>query len=398
MIIKRTLPPTAAPIYCGNILKGLSSVLRAGQGVESFEAEIKEYFCVRNCFTLSSGRAALTVILRALHSLHPERMEVVIPAYTCYSVAASVVLSGCSLRLCDVDPQTLDFDYAQLESIVTGNSSKILAIVPTHLFGLPSDMERLRKMVSGHDILVVEDAAQALGGEYRGSLLGTLGDVGFFSLGRGKPITTVEGGIIITDRDDIASLIEAQIEGLEYSSAMPLVLKALALSVFINPRLYWLPKRLPFLKIGETIYDQTFYIRRLSPFQAGMARGWRGRMEYLKQARRIRATGFLSLARSSDFHIYVSDEASLPDLLRFPILSRKAGLADNFGYRGAMDTLGIVPQYPASIGSLEELRYNFNGGSYPGADHLAKHLLTLPIHPLVSKADIEKIMEFLSYL
>ena len=109
MIIRRTLPPTAAPIYCRDIVNGLVGMLRGGPEIERFESEIREYFGVRHCFTLSSGRAALTVILRALHALHPERTVVVIPAYTCYSVAASIVRASLSICLCDIDARTLDF-------------------------------------------------------------------------------------------------------------------------------------------------------------------------------------------------------------------------------------------------------------------------------------------------
>ena len=394
-MIQRTLPPTVAPIYCRDIANGFRGILRGGREIDRFEREISEYFGVRHSFTLSSGRAALTVILQALHALHPERNVVVIPAYTCYSVAAAVVRAGLSLRLCDVNEKTLDFDYAGLEDIVARDSAEILAIIPVHLFGLPSDIDRLKRITSGHDIFIVEDAAQALGGEYRGNRLGTRGDVGFFSLGRGKPITTVEGGIVITDRDDIACRIEDQIKGIKRFSraaAIAQIFKALFLSVFVHPRLYWFPKSLPFLRLGETIYDERFVIRRLSPFQAGLAKGWQSKVEYLKEARRMRAVRFLPLCRSGNFHGYVTVEDNLPDLLRFPLLSRKAGLEDDSNSLGVMNRLGIVPYYPTSIRDIEELKDLFAGEQYPGADRVATHLVTLPIHLFVSEDDIIKII------
>lgn len=397
-MIRRTLPPTAAPISCRDIANGLRGIFRGGEEADRFEGEIREYFEVQHCFTLSSGRAALTVILRALHALRPERSVVIIPAYTCYSVAASIVRADLSLQLCDVDPQTLDFDYAQLRDIITGDtqdSPKILAIIPTHLFGLPSDIDRLREMIPGRDIFIVEDAAQALGGSYKRNKLGTGGDVGFFSLGRGKPLTTVEGGIVVTDRDDIARGIKDQIEGIERPSTIPLLFKALSLALFVHPGLYWLPKSLPFLKIGETIYDEGFEVLRLSPFQAGLARGWQSRIEDLRRARRIRALRFLPAVRSGDFHGYVSDEDTLPDLLRFPLLFRKTRLRNDREDRDAMDRLGIVPQYPTSIQGIGELQDRFMGQRYPGADRVAGHLITLPIHPFVSKTDADEIIELL---
>ncbi len=394
MMIRRTLPPTAAPIYCRDIANGFAGILRGNREVDRFEGEIREYFGVRHCFTLSSGRAALTVILHALRALRPERDVVVIPAYTCYSVAASVVRAGLSLRLCDVDARTLDFNYAELQNIISHDSNEILAIIPAHLFGLPADMDRLKEIAAGRDIFLVEDAAQALGAGYRGKKLGTGGDVGFFSLGRGKPLTTIEGGIIITGRDDIAQEIEEQVRGMKESSMTPLIVKALLFAFFIHPILYWFPKSLPFLKIGETIYDEEFELRRLSPFQAGLTKGWQGRIEQLKRARRERALKFLAIGRSGAFHSYVSDEDTLPDLLRFPLLSLKAGLGASREGCDMMDRLGIVPYYPTSIGEIRELPGRFAGQRYPGAERAAAHLITLPIHPLVSEADASRIISF----
>ncbi len=396
MMIRRILPPTAASIYCRDIANGLIGMLRGGREIDRFEGEIREHFGVRHCFTLSSGRAALTVILRALRALRPERNVVIIPAYTCYSVAAAVVRAGLSVRLCDIDPQTLDFDYTLLEDVATRDPLKILAVIPAHLFGLPADIDRLKGITAGHDIFVVEDAAQALGGKYRGQRLGTGGDVGFFSLGRGKPLTTVEGGIVITDRDDIAREIEEQVRGMKQSPMAPLMVKALLLALFIHPRLYWFPKSLPFLKIGETIYDESFELRRLSPFQAGLVKGWQGKIQCLKLARKERALQFLPLGRSGAFHSYVSDESALPDLLRFPLLSLKAGLGASREGRDMMDRLGIVPYYPTSIGEIRKLHGRFAGERYSGADEVAAHLITLPIHPLVSEADAERIISFLT--
>ena len=398
MMIRRTLPPTVAPIHCRDIANGLRGILRGGREVDRFEKELREYFDIRHSFTLSSGRAALTVILRALHTLHPERSVVIIPAYTCYSVAASIVRAGLSIRLCDIDDKTLDLDYAQLEDSIARDSPKILAIIPTHLFGLPADTGRVKKMVSGHDIFIVEDAAQAFGGSDGKDKLGTAGDVGFFSLGRGKPITAVGGGIVMSNRGDIAAGVEDQIKGIKrcsFAGTALLIFKALLLSVFVNPRLYWFPKSLSFLRLGETRYDKGFHIRRLTSFQAGLMRGWQRRIEHLKQARRERALRFLSMGSSNRLRSYVSGEDDLPDLLRFPLFIRDEGFRKDQRYRGEMDRLGIVPYYPDSIKDIGDLQGNFTGQQYPDADRVAVHLVTLPIHPLVSEVDMDEIVRLL---
>ena len=144
MRIGRTLPPAAAPIGTGNLVSGFAALLGGQRELDRFQRELKEHFGVKHCFLVSSGQAAFTLILQTLRKLSPGRDEVLIPAFTCYSVPASIVRAGLRIRLCDVRPDRLDFDYAQLSAIPT---AKVLAAVPTHLFGLPADVAGLRKLL-----------------------------------------------------------------------------------------------------------------------------------------------------------------------------------------------------------------------------------------------------------
>ena len=116
-----------------------------------------------------------------------------------------------------------------------------------------------------------------MGGTIKEKKLGTLGDAGFFSLGRGKAFSTVEGGIILTNNDSIADNITKQMETIpSYNmlAIMKLVLSSIILIVFMHPAFFWFPKALPFLKLGETIFEPEFPIKKLSSFQAGLARNW----------------------------------------------------------------------------------------------------------------------------
>ena len=170
--------------------------MRGEKEVRRFADEIKRYFGVKHCFLLSSGKASLTLILQALHDLYPERDEVLIPAFTCYSVPSAVVRAGLKIRLCDMDPQSLGYNLEQLRKILLqpGGAQKegkagrdrILAIVAAHLYGLPGDLCGLREIADPVGISLIEDAAQVMGGESCGRKYGTQGDVGFFSLGSGK--------------------------------------------------------------------------------------------------------------------------------------------------------------------------------------------------------------------
>ena len=99
--------------------------------------------------------------------------------------------AGLKVRLCDINLETLDYDANLLGDAVT---AKTLCVVTGNLFGIPSDIENVKSVCGRHRVFVVEDAAQALGGEKNGKEVGTAGDVGFFSFGRGKNITCGSGG------------------------------------------------------------------------------------------------------------------------------------------------------------------------------------------------------------
>jgi len=172
------------------MLHGLAGLIVKARYIKKIEAEIKEHFGVKHVFLVSSGKAALALILLALKSII-SRQEVLIPAYTCFSVPSAIIKADLKVSLCDVDSNTLDFNFDLLKKSL---NHRTLAVVPTHLLGLPSDIYRIKTLCREKGVFVVEDTAQAMGGKYKGKMLGTLGDVGFFSLGRGKNITCGSGG------------------------------------------------------------------------------------------------------------------------------------------------------------------------------------------------------------
>src|SRR5918996_2100330 len=119
MRIGRTLPPAAAPITVRGIVSGICGVVHGQKELDRFRSELKEHFGVNHCFLVSSGKAALTLILLALKDLFPGRDEVLIPAFTCYSVPSSIIRAGLRIRLCDLHLDGLDFDFAQLSAMLS---------------------------------------------------------------------------------------------------------------------------------------------------------------------------------------------------------------------------------------------------------------------------------------
>lgn len=140
-----------------------------------------------------SGTASLVVALTAMHRLSGRRV-VVVPAYTCPLVALAIAHCGLQLRLCDLAPDSIDFDAAQLAQQCDRDT---LAVLPTHLGGRIADVATARAIAASVGAYVIEDAAQALGARIDGGSVGFDGDAGFFSLAVGKGLTTFEGGVLV---------------------------------------------------------------------------------------------------------------------------------------------------------------------------------------------------------
>lgn len=388
MKIRRTVPPAAAPLGWRDIWNGLIGTLTDRHAVLRREAELKAYFGVRYVFLVSSGKAALTLILLGLKSLSPRR-EAVVPAYTCFSVPSAVCKAGLRVVPCDIDASTLNLSDDQVGEVLTEDT---LCVVAQHLFGIPSDLDRLRDRCGPAGVFLVEDAAQAMGGSCRGRKLGTLGDVGFFSLGRGKPITCGSGGIILTNSSRIAEAIApyyAQLPTPGVRQGLKELTELALLAIFSRPALYWVPSGIPRLKLGQTIFFEEFPLTRLSRTRAAVLSRWRSR---LARSSRERAATAADLTARLGFKGVGADPVPY---LRLPLILDSRRQRDRIYSLSRERGLGVALMYPTPVTGIAQLRTGVDGRSFPSATHVAARLLTLPNHHLLSERDKRRICELL---
>lgn len=395
MRIGRTLPPAAAPLSWLDIASGLAKSINGHRAVDEANTQLAAIFGKKYCVTVSSGKAALLVILTALKQLHPGRDKVLIPAYACYSVPSAITRAGLSIELCDIDLATLDFDAEAVSAKL--QDPRLLCVIGLHLFGLPADMERLRQLRRDPEITIIEDAAQAMGGERQGKKLGTLGDVGFFSLGRGKALTAIEGGVVLTDDDALGQAMQTIVAGQPVCGpgvVAKQVVYAVALLWLLNPNLFWLPNALPFLHLGETVYDPDFPLRRLSAFQAGIL-GDVGKK--LLKIRAIRGENIRYWAAHCPYQLpCVQQCAPLPDLIRFPLLLPDRQAVGWLLQQSRAQGLGVAQTYPDALHGIRQLAANFAGQEFPQARQAAQHLVTLPVHGFLRDKDRRRILGLLT--
>ncbi|MER7755169.1 DegT/DnrJ/EryC1/StrS family aminotransferase [Kitasatospora sp. NPDC097643] len=183
-----------------NVLRALEGTLtryRYGQPgepsfVHRFERAVEDTFDARHCIATNSGTSALLSGLAAL-GIGPGD-EVLVPGYTFIASVASIVHAGATPVLVEID-DTLNIDPVDAASKITPRTR---AILPVHMLGAGADMDAIGDLAAQHGLAVLEDVAQACGGSHRGRRLGTIGDVGAFSLNYFKVITAGEGGFLLT--------------------------------------------------------------------------------------------------------------------------------------------------------------------------------------------------------
>ena len=167
--------------------------------VPAFEEAFAEYHDARHGVAAANGTVSLVAALRA-GGIGPGD-EVIVPPYTFVATATAPLLAGATPVFADIEPDTWNLDPDAVAGAIT---SRTRAVIPVHFAGHPADLDRLLPLARRHDLFVVEDAAHAHGVEWRGERVGALGDVGSFSFQASKNLTAGEGGMLITNDDDLA--------------------------------------------------------------------------------------------------------------------------------------------------------------------------------------------------
>ena len=177
-----------------------------GPKVEALEKEIAEYCSSRYSIGVSSGTDALLISLIAADIGHKDL--VITTPYTFFATAGSIARAGAVPVFVDIDPDTYNISTSGIEKMVnemnSDEKSRLKAIMPVHLYGQCADMDPILKIAQENDLAVIEDAAQAIGAEYKGKLAGSIGDFGCFSFFPSKNLGAFgDGGIVTTNSDEL---------------------------------------------------------------------------------------------------------------------------------------------------------------------------------------------------
>ncbi|MEM5847376.1 MAG: DegT/DnrJ/EryC1/StrS family aminotransferase [Candidatus Aenigmatarchaeota archaeon] len=348
----------ASPVIGEEEIKAVEEVLRSGilaQGpkVKEFEEKIAEYIGVKYAIATSSGTTALHTALLAV-GIKPGD-EVITTPFTFIATANSILYCGAKPVFVDVDERTFNINPSLIEEKIT---EKTKAILPVHLYGQPADMKSLMKICEKHNLILVEDAAQALGAEFEGKKVGSFGDCAIFSFYPTKNITTGEGGMVVTNDEEIAEKCRKIrnhgeyeryfVDSLGYNYRMTEIAAVIGLTQL---------KKLESLNT-KRIKNANFLIKNLKnikeievPFIA-------------KNVKHVFHQFTIKTNRRDELKHFL-EEKGIQSVVYYPLPIHKQKLYQELGYKDFL----------------------------PVAEKLSKEVLSLPVHPNLTKEDLSLIVE-----
>jgi len=326
----------------------------------------------------SSGKAALESICRHLSLEGKKRL--LVAGYSCPDIVAAAVRAGFKVSPLDINPETLEIDQRAVDY-----DEKSDSVLLSNLYGLVDDAQWL-----AHSRWI-DDGCQAALSTEQGRRIGSR-SLGLISFGRGKAICGTGGG---------AALGLSDPENISGDSVFDL-LKCAAFSWMERPSLYWLPASMPFLHLGETVYDPHYENRAPSRGQLAVALRQVEQIERTEAHLGLWATRWTEYLDGLPLILPAKLRAGRPGvtsrLIRFPVLFPDDSLRDRAYQNLHAAGLGASLSYPSALGKLCASESRFLARPTPGAEQAARRILTLPVHPYVQERDMERTRMILKQL
>lgn len=339
-----------------------SKAIAQGPKVEEFEQLFATYIGVKHAIAVNSGTAALHISLLA-HEIG-KGDEVITTPFSFIATANSILYTGAKPVFVDIRDDDFDIDVVQIEEKLT---AKTKAILPVHLFGQPADMKTIRGIARDYDLIVIEDACQAHGAECDGKKVGTFG-TGCFSFYPTKNMTTGEGGMITTDDDEVATRARMirnhgsqarychQLLGYNYRmtdiAAAIGICQLRKLDQFNNRR----------IANAEFLTDEMGRIEGLIPPYI------KPHIKHVFHQYTVRVTDDFSISRDELAHELA--ERGIETAIYYPMPIHRQPLYRDLGYQDQL----------------------------PVSERAAQEVLSLPVHPSLTKEDLEYISQALRHL
>lgn len=358
-----------------------------GKYVREFENRFAKLVGTKEAVAVSSGTDADVLALAVLYDFGAKREdEIIIPALSFVATGNAVLHAGFKPVFVDIEKETLNINTADIEKTI---SEKTKAIMPVHLMGKPANMASINKIAKKHNLYVLEDAAEAHGAVYRGKNIGTWGDMAAYSLYLAHIITTVEGGIITTDREDFAEVLRSlRCHGRACKCKVCVV----------NTNSNYCKKRFTRGKDNRFVFERVGYSAKMNELEAAVGLGSLNMYHEIIETRRKNLR--IMMNRLQEFNTYLStfkeerNEKIGPHA--FPIIIREAApftrdLFVTYLDKNGIDTRDLFSSIPTQCSGFSFLGYTL--GDFPNAEYISNNGLHIGVHQDLHEEHIDYIFE-----
>ncbi|MBI5560221.1 MAG: DegT/DnrJ/EryC1/StrS family aminotransferase [Deltaproteobacteria bacterium] len=361
----------------------------SGRLVREFEKRFASLVGTKEAVAVSTGTDADALALAVLHDFGARRGdEVIVPALSFVATGNAVLQAGFTPVFADIDRKTLNIDCSLIEDKIT---ERTRAIMPVHLMGKPADMDRVMEIAKRFNLYVIEDAAEAHGAEYKGKNVGTIGDMAAYSLYVAHIITTIEGGIVTTDRSDFSEVLRSLRSHGRACKCETCVL---------NINSGYCGKR--FAAAGSAdirfVFERAGYSAKMNELEAAVGLGNLDIFGAILEKKRRNLLSMMErFRRFSDF-LYTIDEEPYEKIgpHGFPMIVRE-GCAftrnELVGHmeKAGIDTRNLFCSMPTQAKGFEFLGHR--AGEFPDAEFIGRSGLHIGVHQDIGEEEIGYVMD-----
>jgi len=364
-----------------------SGRVSSGKYVRKFEEQFAKLTGVKEAVALSSGTDADALALAVLYDFGAKRGdEIIVPALSFVATGNSVLQAGFKPVFVDIERETLNIDPKQIEKAIT---EKTRAIMPVHLMGKPAEMDEINKIAKKYNLFVIEDAAEAHGGAYKGRNVGTTGDMAAYSLYLAHIITTIEGGIVTTNREDFAEILRSL-----RSHGRACKCKVCV----VNTSSGYCQKRFKHGRDIRFIFERIGFSCKMNEIEAAVGIGSLTIYENIIDKRRHNLLTMIERFNRFSEHIATiheqEDEKIGPHA--FPVIVREGApfsrdqLVDYLDKNG-IDTRDLFTSMPTQCPGFSFLGYKL--GDFPNAEYIGNNGLHIGVHQDLGDEHIDYLVD-----
>lgn len=342
-----------------------------GPEIQEFEQEIADFTERKYCVSFNSGTSALHTALLAYNITSG---EVIVPSFTFISTANSVILAGATPVFAETEGQTYGLD---IESVKQKITDKTKAIIPLHYGGLPSrDIKKLKELADENDIFIIEDAAESLGSKMNNQMTGSFGDAAMFSFCQNKVISTGEGGVVVTDSEEVYEKMK--------------LIRSHGRVESKNNNYFSTTEEMDYIDIG--------YNFRMPTMNAALGLSQLNKINKIIKLRREKAFYYHNKLKDINQLILPNELEKQKHVYQmYTIQLKNKKTRDNL--QKHLTNKGIMTKvyfYPIHLKTYYKNKFGYKIGNLPKTEEISNRVLTLPLYPNLKKSKQQYITNTIS--